>query len=740
MTAPAETADRVGAAHVDSGIAPVVTVPRRSRVRTPRVLQMETNESGAACLGMVLGSYERFVDLDELCLRCGVANGEGATAQSISQAAEHFGLDATIGTYEPEELKSLALPLIINWRFHHDVVVEGWRPGHWYLNDPARGPRVCTDEEFDAAFTGLTIEAVPSPVFEQGGEREKSLRRLVSISGNIGPALVAVTIITLLLIIPTVLIPQVMSLYGAQLSGVVGISALTAVVGLVIAMLVQTGLLALQGALAIRVATKVSVRLGASIVHQLLRLPASFHLQRGASSIAQRASLIDSTSDGVSALALTMTAGVLTSVIAALILLVIEPLTGIAAILVAIATGLFVHRTARRAQHTAARTVTESVSLGAAAAAALAQIDSIKASGWEDGVIARVVATQNRLLEADQAFGVLRLRLGMLPPALTGIGMIGITGVTMLQVVLGTLPASSVLAVIALTAILIAPVGQIVEALDKFHVLEASLDQIDEIIEAHLEDKYGDGEPLAAPDTLDGRLEVRDVSFGYNELAPPIIKALDLRIEPGGRVALVGKSGCGKSTVARLVAGLFDPWAGEILIDGIGRHQHAPQVLADGIALVDQDVAIFDGTLRENITLWDSTVPDVDIMAALADAQLADDVAQWSGGLEARLSEGGSDLSGGQRQRLEIARALVRRPALLILDEATTAIDTQTERLIDEAIRRRGTSCLIIAHRLSTVRNSDDILVLDHGVVIERGSHDELMDRKAAYAEMVESG
>ena len=713
--------------------------PRRRRVQTPRVLQMESNESGAACLGMILAAHERFVDLDELCLQCGVTSGEGATVQSIARAAEHYGLDATIGTYEPEDLADLTLPFIANWRFHHDVVVEGWRPGHWYLNDPARGPWVCTDEEFDDAFTGLVIEAVPTADFEPGGEREKSLRRLVSISGNIGPALVVVIVITLLLIVPTVLIPQVMSLYGAELSGLLGISAITAVAGLAIAMLVQTGLLALQGALAIRVATKVSVRLGASIVHQLLRLPASFHMQRGASSIAQRASLIDSTSDGVSALALTMTAGVLTSVIATLILVFIEPLTGLAAILVALATGFFIHRTAMRAQHTAARTVTEGVALGAAAAASLAQIDSIKASGWEDGVIARVVATQNRLLEADQDFGVLRLRLGMLPPALTGIGMIGITGVTMLQVVLGNLPASSVLAVIALTAIIIAPVAPVVEALDKFHVLEASLDQIDEIIEAHLDSCYDDEDHPPAPDTLIGHLEVIRVSFGYSAQAPPIIKGLDLEIAPGSRIGLVGKSGCGKSTVARLITGFFDPWEGQILIDGIGRHQHAPEVLTDGIALVDQDVAIFEGTVRDNITLWDATVPDADIMAALVDAQLADDVAQWSGGLDAHLSEGGSDLSGGQQQRLEIARALVRRPALLVLDEATTAIDSQTERRIDEAIRRRGTSCLIIAHRLSTIRDCDEIIVLDQGEVRERGTHEQLMALDGIYMRVVES-
>jgi ABC-type bacteriocin/lantibiotic exporter with double-glycine peptidase domain len=270
-------------------------------------------------------------------------------------------------------------------------------------------------------------------------------------------------------------------------------------------------------------------------------------------------------------------------------------------------------------------------------------------------------------------------------------------------------------------------------------VLEASLDQIDEIIEAHLDSCYDDEDHPPAPDTLIGHLEVIRVSFGYSAQAPPIIKGLDLEIAPGSRIGLVGKSGCGKSTVARLITGFFDPWEGQILIDGIGRHQHAPEVLTDGIALVDQDVAIFEGTLRDNITLWDATVPDADIMAALVDAQLADDVAQWSGGLDAHLSEGGSDLSGGQQQRLEIARALVRRPALLVLDEATTAIDSQTERRIDEAIRRRGTSCLIIAHRLSTIRDCDEIIVLDQGEVRERGTHEQLMALDGIYMRVVES-
>jgi ABC-type bacteriocin/lantibiotic exporter with double-glycine peptidase domain len=230
------------------------------------------------------------------------------------------------------------------------------------------------------------------------------------------------------------------------------------------------------------------------------------------------------------------------------------------------------------------------------------------------------------------------------------------------------------------------------------------------------------------------------VTFGYSRLADPIIIDLDLHLPPGGRVALVGPSGCGKSTISRLVTGLYRPWAGEILLDGLARRQHAPLVLTDGIALVDQDVTIFSGSLRDNVTLWDSTIPDTDIHRALEDAQLANDVAARPGGLEAPLAEGGTDLSGGQRQRLEIARALARNPRILVLDEATSALDPPTEALIDQAIRRRGISCLVIAHRLSTIRDSDEIIVLDKGVVVERGTHDALLDLSGAYERLVAAG
>lgn len=711
---------------------------RRYRVRVPSVLQMEVTECGAASLGMVLGRYGKFLPLEELRIACGVAR-DGSTAKNIYAAARGYGLKPRAFKCEPEELKDLTFPLIIHWRFFHFLVVEGWYPGGWFINDPAMGPRRCDADEFDECFTGVALELTPGDGFEKSGERPGVLGRLLRAAGNTRPVMGYAALLGLLLLIPTLVVPQLVRLFGNQLAGTPGLVASAAVVGLMMAAGVQGALLWLQGSLSVRLATKVSVRLASAMVYRLLRLPASFHAQRGSSALAQRAVLADQLSVGVSAITVTAATGILTSAAGAVALLLVDPPTGLLAVLIALATALTLQWTMKRSRDEAARVVRESVEVGAVMSSSLNQIESIKASGSEDGIIARGLAAQNRLLVAQQQIGVRSLMLTLLPGLLTGLGTVLVAALAAWRVLEAAITPGTFLAILTLAAVVIAPLNQVVLALDQAQTMRATLDQVDDVIASDEDPGFAAAPDEALPAVLRGDLKLEDVSFGYSRRSPPVIANLDLHIAPGHRVALVGPSGCGKSTASRLVTGLYEPWTGRVLIDGRTRDQHAREVLTDQIALVDQDVTVFAGTIRDNVTLWDPSVPDRDVRAAIADAQLADDVARRPGGLDAVLAEGGADLSGGQRQRLEIARALVRRPALLVMDEATSALDPVTEKAIDEAVRRRGITCLVIAHRLSTIRDSDEIVVLDRGRIVERGTHAELMELAGSYAALVAS-
>jgi ABC-type bacteriocin/lantibiotic exporter with double-glycine peptidase domain len=239
---------------------------------------------------------------------------------------------------------------------------------------------------------------------------------------------------------------------------------------------------------------------------------------------------------------------------------------------------------------------------------------------------------------------------------------------------------------------------------------------------------------------LDGGLVFEDVTFGYSPLAKPLLTSLSFKVGPGQRIALVGGSGSGKSTVSRLIAGLYDPWEGCIRFDGQDRMEIPRSLLAASVAFVDQEIFLFEGTVRDNVTLWDPSVPDEDVVAALKDAMVYDVVAARPGSVNSMVSEGGRNFSGGQRQRLEIARALVRSPSVLVLDEATSALDSETEKRIDDNLRRRGCACVIIAHRLSTIRDSDEILVLEHGDLVQRGTHESLMATEGPYLNLIREG
>lgn len=587
----------------------------------------------------------------------------------------------------------------------------------------------------------VTSTGVREPVDRR---RSSVPQRLHVAAGRVGPALLAAAIVGVLLFVPTFLVPTLMTVYGNWLNGLAGVATAAVIIGLVMALVIQMVLQAVNGLLTIRLSTRINVRLTALVVDKLIRLPMSFHAARGADSIAQRALAIESMTTAVSSLALGIGAAASISVVAAGVLIIIDPLVGLTALGVAAAIAVSTAWYLRRARNDATIVLVETMGVGTLMSSALTQIEPMKASGLEESIIARGTTSLNRQLEAEQVVAMRRLSLIPIAVFLDGFAVIAVTGVALLQITNGRLEPGSLLAVLAITGIMMGPVTQLTDLVAQAQMLRPALDQVDDILDAPRDSDWGHpAEPgcaAMAPSSLIGDVTLSGVTFGYDRLAPPIVRDLEIHLRPGRRVALVGPSGCGKSTVARLIAGLYRPWGGTILIDGIARADHAPEVLTDGIAMVSQNVAIFAGTVRENITLWDQGIDDEDVQRALEDAQLSGQVSGRSGGLDAVLTEGGANLSGGQRQRVEIARALARNPRILILDEATSALDPPTEALVDQAIRRRGISCLVIAHRLSTIRDSDEILVFDTGVIVERGNHDSLIAQPGAYARLVETG
>ena len=715
-------------------VSATATVPAKRRVRTPVRLQMEATECGAAALGIVLAHYGRWVDLEQLRDDCGISR-DGSNALSVKRAAQKHGMTVTARRCEPDDLRHHDLPAIVFWRFQHFLVVEGWSGDQWYLNDPQMGHRTCSSEEFTQSFTGVALTMTPGPDFRSGGHRPRVMSRLAHYLVGSRDGVLLMGILGLLLIIPQILVPGLARLFVDWLNGGPAVKLPNLLAAMALAACLQAALVGLQGAIGMRLATKVSIILQSRMVARLLLLPAGFHALRGAGSLAQRAAQPANVAQTVSAMFSSLAVGLISSLTAILLLLLTYPPAGFVAIVATACTVGSLYAASRRRRVLAMRMVREQSDVAAVSVGALAQIEVIKAAGAEDHATTRWSGAHDRYLGAAQQLGERGVLPGLLPVLMITLGNAAVTIVGLIGVTDGRLSLGGFVAVLTLLGMALAPAAGIVGQVQQAETLVGELDQIDDILNTEIP-------PAAPPDDLrpavmTGEVRITGVTFGYDPARPALLHDVDLHITPGARVALVGPSGCGKSTVARLLAGLYEPWEGEILLDGHPRAWWPAAVLHHHIGVVDQEPTIFAGSFRDNITLWDPTIGEAEIITAAMDAGLHDDIARRPGSYDAVLRETGADLSGGQRQRLAIARALVRNPPLLIMDEATSALDAATEAHIDAAIRRRGLSCLIVAHRLSTVRDADEILVLAQGRIVERGTHADLLDQAGTYRQLV---
>ena len=707
-----------------TGSAPIPDTPRR---RTPTILQLEAVECGAAALGMILAYHGRHVPLEVLRIACGVSR-DGSKASGIARAARGFGLVARGFRKETHELAELPLPAIVFWNFNHFLVLEGFKGGRAWVNDPARGRRSVPAEEFDQAFTGVVLTLEPGEGFERGGEAPSVVRSLSRYLEGLHGWIAVSVMIGLALVVPGLVVPWLVSRFVdevlvAHVDGV----AIPLLLGLIAAALARSVLLWLQArvltATFIKAARAASLRFFA----KALSLPMEFYSQRSPGEIAGRVDLNERVAETVSAELATLVLDVLTASFFFILMIRLEPALSVIVLACILLEMVAWRALAQRSAEVSQQLSVQAGKLAGMATGGLANIESIKAGGQENALyltgLGLHVQYVNTLTQAQRS----TLALSEVPTIVFLVAQLAVLGLGSVRILQGEFTVGHLVAFQLLLAGFTAPVHALFAATQKIQTLKGDLARLDDVLnyaaEPGVETREIANAPLIPRDAV---LEFRGVTFGYNRGEPPLLADFSLAVKPGQRIALVGSSGSGKSTVARLAAGLFHPWSGEILYGGRPLAEWPRASLAAAIAFVDQDVVLFEGSVRQNLALWDASMDEARLRLALRDAAIHEEILAREGGLDARLEEGARNLSGGQRQRLEIARALARSPALLILDEATSALDPASEAMVEANLRERGVTSLVIAHRLSTVRDADEILVLERGQVVERGTHAEL--------------
>ena len=704
------------------------------RRKTPSIQQLEVRECGAAALGIVLAHYGRWAPINELRIACGVSR-DGCSAEDLQRAADRFGVDLKGRRLPYRLLRSIRLPAILFWEFQHFCVLEGFRGSDFLINDPTQGHRVVREDEFARLYTGVALTLEPRPDFVKGGRPPRIRDKLWPWFRPHRGLLLVALLCGLLSAVPTLAVPVLLGVfvdhaYAGALGDtlyVVGAVALAAVALFAFTWLQQHALNRLR--------LRVSVEQSARLVSTLLRLPREYFAQRLAGDVAARTHLVDNVTKEGS----TQLTGLFIELVisAALLAWMVHQdawlATGVLAVAAANAWAL--HALVRLRLHENHRLRQEQGRLLGFGAMGLRRIESIRASGTEAALFARWTGYLARELGIRQRFAEFGAAIGTFPALAQALGAAVILYFGTLRAIGGALSLGDLVAYFLVSSRFLVPIGRFVDAADRLNVLAADLQRIDDVVAGQEPLPALRQEPQPGPQLasfrgklrLAGHLEIKGLTFGYRRYAEPLLSDFNLVIEPGQRVAVVGPSGSGKSTLAMLVGGLWEPWAGEILFDGAPREQVPAEVMADSVAFVDQEVALLSGTVRENLTMWNHKVPDDLVVAAARDACIHEEISRRPLNYNSPVHQGGINFSGGQRQRLEIARALVYKPSLLVLDEATSAVDPLVERRIDDAIRRRGCACLVIAHRLSTIRDCDEIIVMERGRVVQRGRHEALM-------------
>jgi ATP-binding cassette, subfamily C, bacterial len=722
------------------------SVRLRLRVKTPTVLQMEAVECGAAALGIILGYYNRIVPLAELRQTCGVSR-DGVTAANILKAARRYGMVAKGFKKSLEGVAQLRPPFIVFWHFNHFLVVEGFGRDRVYLNDPALGSRTVSAQEFDEGYTGVVLVLEPGKSFEPGGQKPSIVLSLAQRLRHSTGALLYCILTSFLLVIPSLVLPAFSQVF---IDGVLMDGRLDRLPYLLLGMMLIVGL---QGALTLLqlrylrgLKIKLAVGMASRFVWHVLRLPVSFYVQRFAGEISSRIRLNDEVADVLSGRLTVTVISAFMVIFFAIVMVQYDLILTLIVVCFAIVNVIALQWVARQRVDANLRLNQEYGKASGVAIAGLQSMETLKASGLESDFFARWVGYYTKAINAQQELGLVNRMLGLLPSLLSALTAASLLVIGGWRVINGDLTVGMLVAFQLLTHSFQQPVNRLVQFGSTLQTLQGNLQRLDDVLNNEIDPQLIDPQLKMSRVSqlnrshphLQGYVDLKNITYGYSPLEAPLIENFNLSIQPGQRIALVGGSGSGKSTLAKMIAGLYEPWSGEIYFDQTARMNLSRSILTHSIALVEQDILLFAGTIRENLTLWNPTIPDRILHQACQDAAIHDVILAIPGGYDAPLLEGATNLSGGQRQRLEIARALVNNPAVLIMDEATSALDTETEKAIDLKLRQRGCTCIIVAHRLSTIRDADEIIVLERGKVVQRGTHEALWQQPGQYAQLIQ--
>lgn len=716
---------------------------RIRRVKVPTVLQMEGVECGAASLAMILAYFGKYIALEELRIVCGVSR-DGSKASNLLKAARKYDLEAKGFRKEPETLKEMPMPLVVHWNFSHFLVVEGFGKGKVYLNDPGSGRRVVTAEEFSQSFTGIALTFTPTPQFQIDGKKPSLISALKKRLKGSEIALIYIILVGLALVIPGLAIPVFARIFvddillGGRDSWVTPL-----LLGMGLTAALRGILTGLQRYYLLRLETKIALTTSGQFLWHILRLPTEFFSQRFAGDIASRMLSNDRVAKLLSGQLATTALNLVMIIFYFALMLQYNVTLAIVGLVIALINVLYLKLVSTQRVDQNRKLLNDRGKLGGTGMSGLQIIETLKATGSESDFFAKWSGYQAKALNSEQELGVSSQFLIAFPTFLTGMNNTIVLALGGFLIMKGQMTIGMLVAFQSLMASFMSPVTGLVGLGSELQEVEGEMNRLDDVLNYPI-DQEAEGElretTLYTGQKLEGYIELNQITFGYSSLEPPLIEDFSLLLSPGSRVALVGGSGSGKSTVAKIIAGIYQPWSGKILFDGQPRTSVHRATINNSLAMVDQEISMFQGTVRDNITLWDETISEFEVIRAAKGACIHDDITARTGGYDHPVEEGGKNFSGGQRQRLEIARTLVQNPTIIIMDEATSALDPVTERNIDENIRRRGCTCIIVAHRLSTIRDCDEIIVLEKGKIVERGTHEALKDHAGVYAKLIQTG